>query len=82
MNFFAPRGEGKACGMFTLPHLIALTICIILIIIGINKTVGLEKKKVIRIIKIVFFIVLLLEVIKIGYNFYYGYNSLDNWVPL
>ncbi len=80
--FFSPRGEGTPCGMFTLPHLVALVICIILIFIGVKLTVKIKTEKVFKIIKLIAVTISVLELIKILYNFHYGYKYLDAWFPL
>lgn len=82
MLIFSPRGAKEACGMFTLPHIIAFVICIVLIILGIYFTKKIKKEEVFKIIKIVAIVVIILEIIKIGYNFYYDYTYLDSWFPL
>lgn len=82
MRFFSPSGEYPPCGMFTIPHLIALVICLLLIIIGVYYSKKLKEKNIYIIIKIVAIIVALLELIKIGYKFYYGQVHLDAWFPL
>lgn len=82
MLFFSPNGANPPCGMFTTSHLIALVICIILITIGVYFSIKLKEKQVYRIIQIIAVIVTILEIIKIAYNFYYGYTNLDSWLPL
>lgn len=82
MIIFSPRGEYPACGMFTIPHILAFIICIILIIVGLYVTRKIKKDEVYKIIRIVAVTVIILEIIKIGYNFYYGYTYLDSWFPL
>lgn len=79
---FLPRGEGEACGMFSLPHIISLVIILIIIGIALYKCKNLEENNVIKITKIFAIILTILEIIKITYNLYYGYNNLDNYFPL
>lgn len=82
--FFAPRDSvaHPPCGMFTLPHLLSLFITLALVAVGFcffrNDTRERLKKKM----KIVAITVTLLESVKIGYNFAYGYTWPDAWVPL
>lgn len=82
MRFFSPSGEYPPCGMFTLPHLITLAICLILIVIGLYCSKKLKEKQVFLIIKIVAILVTILELIKIGYKFWYQQTYLDAWFPL
>lgn len=80
--FFSPRGEGIPCGMFTLPHLLVLLLCIISIIIGVKYTLKIKNENIYKIIKAIAIVVVILEIIKIYYNFHYGYTYLDAWFPL
>ena len=82
--FFAPRDSAAhpPCGMFTLPHFIALFITLALVAVGFwffrNDTRERLKNKT----KIVAIVVTVLEGVKIGYNFAYGYTWPDAWIPL
>lgn len=79
---FAPAGKYEACGMFSLEHIIAMIICFTVVFIVVYKTKNVEKQKIEKVIKILSFIVTLLEIIKIGYNHINGYIAINNWVPL
>ena len=82
--FFAPRDSEiyKPCGMFTAGHVISSTIFIIIVITCIILTLKLSNKAFNNLIKAFAVIFFTLEVIKIGYNFYYGYTYFDAWFPL
>ncbi|MBQ8293069.1 MAG: YwaF family protein [Bacilli bacterium] len=82
MLFFSPKGVGEICGMFTLPHLMALMVCILLIILGVHLTLKIDEKKVYQVVRATAILVTILEIMKIVYNFYYGYTNLDSWFPL
>lgn len=82
MRFFSPSGEHPACGMFTPQHLITLGICLILIVIGVYCSRKLKEKQIFWIIRVVAILVTILEIIKIGYKFYYNQTYLDAWFPL
>ncbi len=82
MLFFSPRDVGDPCGMFTTAHIISLIICLVLIGLGIYLSRKVKDKNVFTIIKVISIMVTILEIIKIGYNFYYGYTYLDSWFPL
>ena len=81
---FAPRdsAEHPACGMFSAAHLIALFITLALVALGVFLCRNIERKQLKTLTKIVAVVVTVLELTKIGYNFYYGYTWIDAWVPL
>lgn len=82
-DFFAPEDlvNYPACGMFTLPHIIALIISLCLIVFFVYKCKNIGKEKTILLIKIFGIVFTILEIGKIIYNFYYGYTLLINWFP-
>lgn len=79
---FAPRGIGEPCGMFTLPHIVTLFIVLIVVGLLLYKCNGLKEQKIILIIKVMAIIITILEIIKIIYNLHFGYDTLDNYMPL
>ena len=83
-DFFSPEDfiNYPPCGMYSLEHIIVATICFIFIVLLCYKCRNIGKEKVIKMIKIIAIVVTLLEIVKIGYNFYYGYTKLINWFPL
>ena len=81
--FFSRESTETACGMFTLPHIISLTLCLILIGVCVyfskNFSARIEK----RIIKILAFTFTVMEIIKIIYKIYWGYTEyLDYYLPI
>lgn len=83
-NFFAPEDfvNYPPCGMYSLTHIIVTLICFIFIGLCCYKCRNIGKDRLIKLIKIIGIIVTFLELIKIGYNFYYGYFDLIHWLPL
>lgn len=83
MNFFSPEDFEKypPCGMFNLSHILSALVCFIIIGLCCYKLKDIGKNKVIKFIRILSIIVTILEIVKIGYNFYYGYFELTNWLP-
>lgn len=80
---FAPLHEYDAAGMFTLPHLVALFICVFALVIGLRVSFRyLSENHLIRVTRVIAWVVTLLELVKIGYKFYYGYTEIDSWLPL
>lgn len=82
--FFAPRDSEiyTPCGMFTAGHIISSFVFLIIVVVCIIFTLKLSNKAFNIIIKVFAILFLTLELIKIGYNFYYGYTYVDAWFPL
>lgn len=83
-SFFSPEDfiNYPPCGMYSLSHIIVAIICFVLIVFSCYKCRNIGQEKVFKIIKTVAIVVTILEIVKIGYNFYYGYIKLINWFPL
>ncbi|MBQ8840818.1 MAG: YwaF family protein [Clostridia bacterium] len=81
--FFSAPGTAEPCGLFTVPHIIGLIICAILIGVALFFSRNLSKKAI-RIITLVMAIVFtVMEIIKITYKFINGDTvQLDHWFPL
>lgn len=81
--FLAKPGEYEACGMYTIGHLILLTITIIGISIAIKFTKNKSKEQVTKIIKNITVFLWILEIIKIIFNLWAGNVSNPNtYIPL
>ncbi len=81
-HFFAPLGAYKPAGMFTWPHIVAFIVCMLLIRGAFSVSKNIPWKSVIKITRLLAVVLTALELVKIGYNFYYGYTDLDSWLPL
>ena len=81
-HFFAPLGAYKPAGMFTWPHIVAFIVCVLLIRGAFSVSKNIPWKSVIKITRLLAVVLTALELVKIGYNFYYGYTDLDSWLPL
>ena len=79
--FSRPNVE-TACGMFTLPHIISLILCIGLIIFALYLSRRLDDKKVTLITRIMAVVFTVWEACKIIFKFAIGDTSPDHWVPL
>lgn len=79
---FAPKDVYGPCGMFTLGHLILLVIGLIALGVLLYLSKSWSKEEISKITKRVAVLVVVLEGIKIGFNFYHGYTWLDAWVPI
>lgn len=80
--FFAPLDAYQPAGMFTAAHLISLIICLVIMIYAWNRSKQLSWQSVIKLTRLIAIVVTILELLKIRYNFYYGYTWLDAWFPL
>lgn len=80
-QFWAAKKIYKPCGMFTYGHLILfiLSIAILAILIYVSRNINNEQITVVT--RIFAFIITILESIKIGFNFYYGYTAINSLVP-
>ncbi|MTH05887.1 hypothetical protein GMA43_02045 [Turicibacter sanguinis] len=80
--FFAPLDQYPSAGMFTSAHLISLLVCFVIVGVCLLASRKMQWKTVMKLTKILAVIITLLELIKIDYNFYFGYTWLDAWFPL
>ena len=91
MNYlFASPGAFDPCGLFKLPHLIALGICFVGIIVALYFSRNISKKNLRLITKIMAVAFTVLEIIKIIFKFTVekpiaeagGWWGIDQWLPL
>lgn len=81
--FFSPENAETAAGMFTPPHLIFLTLCLISIGIAVYFSRNLSEKSITKIIRIFAVVFTAMEIIKIIYKLVLGYtDKLDYFVPI
>jgi hypothetical protein len=83
-KFFAIRDKElyPPCGMWSLGHIVALIVTLLLIGVAIYFSWKKSKEEIIRSTRVMAIVVTVLELIKIGYNFINGYTWLDAWFPL
>lgn len=80
---FSNIGRYKPCGIFTIGHLILITITITGILIALKHTINKSKEEIHKIIKYITIIACILEFVKIIYNI--NQNSLsavNTYIPL
>lgn len=81
--FYSPRGRFEPCGMFSLPHIISVIVCIVLIaLVLVLTSKKIDRNKLKCCYKITFFLLVILETIKIIHSIIYGDYYLDAWFPL
>lgn len=81
-QFWAERKLYEPCGMFTYGHMILLLLSIIILIglLGISKNIS--KAQIKKVTRVVAVCITILEGIKIGFNFYFGYTWINAWFPM
>ena len=81
--FFAKPGKYQPCEMFSIGHLILFIMTITAVILLLKSTIKIDKKDVNKIIKKTTFILWILEIIKIIFNFAVGNaKNPNNYIPL
>lgn len=79
---FSPPNSETACGMFTVPHIISLVICLGLIVFFIYLSRNISEKTLLLVTRIMAIVFIIWEIGKIIFKFYIGDTYLDHWLPL
>lgn len=80
---FKNAHEVTPCGMFSIEHLVLLTITTFCIIIALKTTKEMKKENVRKIIQKATIFLWILEIIKIIFNIInYGFSAINKYVPL
>lgn len=82
MMFFAPLDQYPPAGMFKVPHFVAIVICFTIVGGCLFLSRNMSWENVMKLVKSLAIIITVFELIKISYNFYFGYTWLDAWFPL
>ena len=84
LDFFSPHNEElyPPCGMWSVAHIIALIVTLLLIGLVVYLNRNKTKEDVVKSTKWMAIIITVLELGKIIYSFSYGYTWLDSWFPL
>jgi len=81
--FFSPENTDTACGMFTLPHIISLAMCLALVGACVYFSKSLSDGTIKRITFILAITFTVMEIIKIIYKLCLGYTEyLDYYLPI
>ena len=80
--FFAPKDAYSPCGVYTAGHFVSLLICFALLVLLLILFRNTDLERLYFYIRRLAVILTVLEAVKIGHNFYYGYTNIDSWVPL
>jgi len=82
-SFFGPEDTANACGMFTLPHIISLVVCLTLVGVSIYLITKISDTSLGKITKILAITFTVMEIIKIVYKIVYSYTEyLDYYLPI
>ncbi|MCH4020332.1 MAG: YwaF family protein [Erysipelotrichaceae bacterium] len=82
-RFFADEGIYPAAGIPSKGYFVLIIATILCIYFGLKHTLQWSYTRIRSLIKTMIVILCLLEIIKIGWRFYYGYGpQLNTWVPL
>ncbi len=79
--FSKPNSE-TACGMFTLPHIISLIICLGLVVLAIYLSRKFDEKRIKLTTKIMAYVFTVWEIAKIIFKLVINDTILDHWLPL
>lgn len=83
LSFIDENGIGKFRGMFSYHHLIFTITGFIALALLLYFSRNFTKEKVEKTVKILFYVVTILEVLKIAWNLIFRTDkSMNNWVPL
>ena len=80
--FFAPKDAYSPCGVYTAGHFVSLLICLALLVMLLILFKNISLDRLYFYIRRLAVALTVLEGVKIGHNFYYGYTNIDSWVPL
>ena len=81
-TFFAPLDVYEPAGMFTGSHVIATLSCLFILAMLFKYSRDLAWPSILMLTRRLALVITCLELIKISYNFSYGYTWLDAWLPL
>lgn len=81
--FFAKPGQYEPCKMFSIGHIVLLSITLIVVIVVLNLTKEKKSDEIKKIIRQSTLILWILEIIKIIFNFLVGnWKNPNNYIPL
>ena len=83
LSFFSEEGIGTVKGLFSIDHLIFTILALMVAGISVFLSRKLTNEKIEKMVKVLFFIVLILEILKIIWNLTLRTDkSPNNWIPL
>lgn len=83
LSFIDENGVGSFRGMFSIDHLIFTILGFVALALLLYFSRNFTKEKVEKTVKIIFYVVAILEVLKIVWNLVFRTDkSMNNWVPL
>lgn len=82
IRMFSKAGTYKAVGLFSLPHIISIFVCLFLIVLVVILTRKMQKQTYFKMLAIFAIVFSCLELFKIGWSLAQGNRNLDSWLPL
>ena len=80
--FFAAKDAYAPCGVYTAGHFAATLVCFALTALLVFALRRTRLERIYFLMRCLSVILTVLELVKIGHNFYHGYTNIDSWVPL
>lgn len=82
MDFICRRGECGICGLYSIGHIIYLIVLLSLVGLGLYLSRNVSKEGIRKQTFIIAVCIAVAEVLKITYNFVYGYWHVNWWLPI
>ena len=83
LSFFSEEGIGSTKGLFSIDHLIFTVLALVAVAISLYFSRKLTNEKIEKMVKVLFFVVVALEILKIIWNLTLRSDkSPNNWIPL
>ena len=82
MGFFSRRGAYPVCGIFSIGHIIYLVILLSLVGVGLYLSRNVKEEGIRKQTFVIAIVIAIAEVLKISYNFIYGYWHVNWWLPV
>ncbi len=79
---FSKAGTYKAVGMFSVPHIISIFVCLFFIVLAVVLTRKMKKQTYFKMLAIFAIAFSCLELFKICWSIFNGSTNLDAWLPL
>ena len=79
---FTSKGTYAPVGLFSIAHIIAVVVCVVLIALVAVLTRKMNSKTYFKLLKIFAIMLTIMELFKIVWNLAQGYTHVNRWVPL
>lgn len=79
---FSAKGTYPAVGLFSIPHIVSIAICFLLVFLLVVFSREMSKERFIKYLRLITVVTTILEVFKTLWTLSHGYTNVDSWVPL